>query len=400
MSPVRLSAMFVLLFPARVVPMFAGFDRPGDGIEQIPADEAQARIGQLNGVETVLLGRQYLESRRMRRWPLGRIRLAEPAGGGPDHADVFLVTHTSGAGLWESWIPSPAQPLDAGRYASWLQSDLVGTPAWALRERLVALDPAVAASGADDAAFPFSILRYAGDDLRLEEIVAQGGADLVRLLYLDRSPLAFKPGVVEEELGRDFCLHEGGLSLWSQRSALDLRVAEGFEAHGPLVLPPRSALPLLVTTELLLIESSVLRTFHERLLRADAPGSLSRLAEVKAQVLDALEEYRGTVAQSNRFSTEVTIYGQRVLGMDALYQALIERLEAVTFEITTRYQHTTNVLQFSFTVIFSALEAATLAAVIAAIRYTHDVAAVVAWATGVGLAAAMALAALLRRRMR
>lgn len=400
MGPVPLSTMFVLLFPARVAPMFAGFERPGSGIEEIPADEAQARIGQLNRVETGLLGRQYLESRRMRRWPLGRIRLVEPAGGGPDHADTFLVTHTSGAGLWESWIPAPAQPLDAGRYASWLQSDLVGTPAGVLRERLAALDPAVTISGTDDAAFPFTILRYAGDNLRLEQIVAESGASLVRLLYLDRSPLAFKPGTVEEELGRDFCLHEGGLSLWSQRSALDLRVAEGFETYGTLMLPPRSALPFLVTSELLLIERSVLRIFHERLLRADVPGSLSRLAEVKAQVLDALEEYRGTVAQSNRFSTEVTTYGQRALGMDALYQALTERLEAVTFEITTRYQHTTNVLQFLFTVIFSALEAATLAAVVAAIRYAHDAAAVIAWAVGVGLAAAIALAALLRRRMR
>jgi hypothetical protein len=127
---------------------------------------------------------------------------------------------------------------------------------------------------------------------------------------------------------------------------------------------------------------------------------MQRLIELKAQVLDGLEEYRGTVAESNRFSGEVTAYGERVLGIDALYRALNERLDGVTFEITTGYQQTTNVLQFSLTVVLGALTASYLAAAIATVHYGHDLLPIVLWAAGAGLATAAAVVILLRSRLR
>jgi hypothetical protein len=106
MSGVPLQTMFVLLFPARAPQPFTGFGEVPGRAEALPGADAAARMGQLREVETVLLGKDYLESRRLARWPFGRVELPPPDGGtGPDHADVFLLTHTAGVALWEAWIP-------------------------------------------------------------------------------------------------------------------------------------------------------------------------------------------------------------------------------------------------------------------------------------------------------
>jgi hypothetical protein len=397
--PAPLETMVVLLFPTRVPRAFTGFGELPEQVEELPAADAQARMAQLHDVELSLLGKSYLASRRLDRRPLGRIPLAPARDEGePDHADVFLLTHIAGAALWECWIPLPAQPLDAGRQIARLQADGEGSPAALLRERIGAIDRRISSLPELEDGFPFTILRSPAREPGLDAILARQGAELVRLLYLDRFPLAFKAQVVESELRRDFCLREGGISLLSQRSALDLRTGEALPVAGGLTLPPRSALPLLVTIELLLIERTVLRLFHEQ-LSLEMPGSMQRLLDLKAAVLDGLEEYRGTVAASNRFSGEVTAYGNEVLGLDELHRALVERFDHVSFEITTRYQQTTNVLQFWLTVVFGALEASTLATYLAIVHYGHALLPIVGWAAGAGLAAAAVVTLLLRRRL-
>jgi hypothetical protein len=403
-SAAAFQVMFVLLIPARAPRSFAGFGGclPG-GVEALPGEDAQARTGQLREVQSALLGREYLESRRLARWPLGRVRFpAAPGEDGPGHADVFLVTHTAGAALWECWIPAAAQPLDAARWIGWLRPDTAGSPAAVLYERLTAASGQVQVPPGAADVFPFTIVRSPGGDPPLPALIAGLGPGLVRLLYLDRSSLPFKPEVTAAELRRDFCLRDGGISLLAQRSALDLRTGEQMPAGpgGPLVLPPRSALPLLITIELLLIEREVLRLFHGKLSQAGVTASLPGLLALKAELLDGLEEYRGTVAESNRFSGEVTAYGQQALGLDTLHQALATRLDSLTFEITTSYQRTTNVLQFSLTVVIGALQAASVAAVIAAAYYARDLPPVIAWAAGAGVAAASAISVLLWRRLR
>ncbi len=180
------------------------------------------------------------------------------------------------------------------------------------------------------------VLRRPKDEPSVEALVAERGGDLVRILYLDQSPLALKRRTIEEELTRDFCPREGGISLLSGRGTLDLRVGEGLlgDSASGAVLVPRTAVPFPIVVELLLIERAVLRHFHQQLSGSEAPGSPSRLVDLKAAVLDGLAEYRGTVAASNRFSTKVTAYGEQVLGLDVLYRTLLEQLDALTFEVT------------------------------------------------------------------
>jgi hypothetical protein len=394
--------MFVVLIPTRTSTTFTGFGEQPAGIELLSEGESARRVAQLASVEVAQFGQAYLDSRRVRRWPLGRVRLsATPNGSAPDHADVYLVTHLAGAALWEAWIPVGDQPLDATRDIARLLADTEGGPVAVLREHLAGIDRELSAVPGLEDAFPFTILRTAAADQAVDALASAHGADLVRLAYLDHSPFSFKPQVVQDELHRDFCLRDGGLQLLSQRGALDLRVDEEMPRTGDdtLVLAPRSSLPLLVTIELLLMERSVLRLFHERVTTA-APESVQHLLELKAEVLNGLEEYRGTVAASNRFSSEVTSYGKRVLGIDDLYDFLAERLDAITFEITTRYQQTTAILQFWLTVVFTALSASTLAATVALVSYGQQPIPVAAWAAGVGIVFASLIALLLRGRLR
>lgn len=107
-----------------------------------------------------------------------------------------------------------------------------------------------------------------------------------------------------------------------------------------------------------------------------------------------------TVATSNRFSDEVTAYGQRVLGVDELYRALTDKLDGITFEITTRYEQTTNVLEFWLTILITAVSAGALAASVAGVAYPGQPLAMLAWAGAVGLATALVVALLLRGRLR
>ncbi len=398
MNPPRFETLLVLLFPT--VADAGLVDGQLEPLEQLAADQAKARMGQLRDVELAVLGSAYLESRRMERRPMGRIRdLGSGEDGLPEYADVFLVTHIAGVALWEAWLPAPTAPLDASRYIGWLDPESEGGPAAAVRAWIARIDPRVARPAAASDAFACTILRSPGEAPSLDEIVAAHGPDIVRVLYLDRSRLPFKRAVVAAELERDFCLRDRGISLLSRRGAIDLRTGEGMPrgADG-IVLPARSALPLLVAIELLILERAVLRLFHER-ISADQPTSVRGLLDLKAQVLSGLEEYRGTVATSNRFSDEVTAYGQRVLGIDDLYRALVDKLDGITFEITTRYQQTTNVLEFWLTVLITAVSASSLAASVAAVAFAGQPLAMLVSAVGVGLATAVVVAVLLRGRL-
>jgi hypothetical protein len=81
-------------------------------------------------------------------------------------------------------------------------------------------------------------------------------------------------------------------------------------------------------------------------------------------VLDGLEEYYGTLATGNGFSVEVTARGEVLLGIEDLYNAVIDRLEMVTFSITTRYQRSTTRIAVWLSVIFGAVMTGSLAGLI------------------------------------
>jgi len=164
-------------------------------------------------------------------------------------------------------------------------------------------------------------------------------------------------------------------------------------------LPPHSAVPFLVTLELLLIERAVLLQLYERLSQS-TPASIEGLLQLKQQVTDGLEEYYGATLAVTRFGDAVAENGERLLGIVELYDALMDRLETVSFALTTRYQQRMTQMQFWLTVVFGATEIGFIAASIATWHYYRsELGAVLAWTVGATVVSAGVLVALLRRRM-
>lgn len=129
------------------------------------------------------------------------------------------------------------------------------------------------------------------------------------------------------------------------------------------------------------------------------PRSVEELLTLKQKVLDELEEYYGAITTATRFSDEVTADGERLLGLGNLYDAVIDRLEAVSFEITMRYQKRTTLLQFWLTIVFGATEIGFIASSIATWYYHSELWAVLAWTIGVSLVTGFGLVAVLRGKM-
>jgi hypothetical protein len=220
------------------------------------------------------------------------------------------------------------------------------------------------------------------------------------LLWRDRSTRALKPDVAEVELARDYCAREGGITLLGRRAGLDIHGREDESATQAFAagLPPRSAVPFLVTLELLLIERAVLLQLYERLSQR-TPASIEALLQLKQEVTDGLEEYYGATMAATRFGDEVVADGERMLGIIDLYDALMDRLEMVSFALTTRYQQRMTQMQFWLTVVFGATEIGFIAASIATWYYRSELAAVLAWTVGATVVSAGLLVALLRRHM-
>ncbi|MBU6489974.1 MAG: hypothetical protein KGQ57_19455, partial [Burkholderiales bacterium] len=110
----------------------------------------------------------------------------------------------------------------------------------------------------------------------------------------------------------------------------DEAAAQAFEAGAP----PRSAMPFVLTLELLLIERAVLVQLYERLART-GPTTIVGLLELRREVSDSLEEYYGATMATTRFCDTVAEDGERILGIVDAYDAVMERLETVSFMLTT-----------------------------------------------------------------
>jgi hypothetical protein len=165
-----------------------------------------------------------------------------------------------------------------------------------------------------------------------------------------------------------------------------------------LGLPPRSAVPFIVTLELLLVERAVLLQLYEQ-LSSETPSTIEGLLQLKQQVTDGLEEYYGATLAATRFGDAVTEDGEEMLGIVALYDALIDRLEAVSFALTTRYQQRMTQMQFWLTVVFGATEIGFIAASLATWHYRTELGAVLAWTVAATVVSAGVLVGLLRPRM-
>jgi hypothetical protein len=109
------------------VPISIAAGMLGVGPGFLPGDASRAYTAGLVEFEQRLLGKTFLETRRIVRWPLRRIALGDwhedKSGLAPDHADVYLLSHKSGVALWEIWIPGKAQPFDTSRWIGWLDAE-------------------------------------------------------------------------------------------------------------------------------------------------------------------------------------------------------------------------------------------------------------------------------------
>lgn len=390
---------FVLMFSIRLKGAFKGFGSPHPGVAPLPSDEAKAYTTELAEFERRLLGKAFLETRRITRWPLGRIALEGLADDAPKHADVYLLSHKSSVALWEVWLHAPSQSFDATRWIDWLDAEAEGGLVARLWHVLGAINQEFTGKTSwSGLYFPLTLLRLSHQPLAT--LVEEHGSDIVHLLFLDHSHRALKPEVVAEELARDYCARQGGMTLLARRSGIDLRDAEEdhVEDAAPAGLPSRSALPFLITLELLLLEHAVLQHLYDRLSR-HMPKSVEELITLKQEVTDSLEEYYGAITNATRFSDAVTADGESLLGVGDIYDAVMERLEAVSFTITTRSQRHMTLMQFWLTIVFGASEIGFIAASISTWYYRTGLGAVLAWTIGASLVSGLILVLLLRGKV-
>jgi hypothetical protein len=342
--------------------------------KQLSENEKRKRLGALEEVELRLLGDKFLKAGRINRIAVGRLDfpIAKSAETEPTSADIYLVTHKTGAALLEVRINLPEQTFNPDLWIPWLRSDSINSIINQIRSRL--LFPL------DGSSYYCFISVYVAKK-SVEDFLESHQADVIRLLYLDSSPMPFKDDFVVNELERDFCLRKDGASFMSYSVALHIMTRDTRVAAQKSILSDakeKCSLPFFVTVELLLLEKQVLRTYYD-MLAASKLSSLSDLIGLKEKILNGLEEYYGVITRVNQFSGPLIDHGEKIFGINDIYDSVMDRLDAVTFDITTRYQRNTNVLTFWLTVLFGALESGFLASDVASSFYMNNPFMVILW---------------------
>ena len=403
-TPVKAAPGFALLFSVSLpaVPSAVDLDAALRLVGMTPFSALQlSNYRHLRDeTEVHVLGRAFMDAGRLTHSAIGRIALTRSASElhGPTVADVNLFAHVAGVALWEVWLPGQLQDFNAGRWTAWLDDQSPDSLPARVWQVLQPLNLALGGQGAYRQYLPCSVVRLPTQPLAA--LTAGQAADIVRLLWRDRSARRLKPDVVDAELARDYCARVGGITLLGCRAALDIHGCEDESALADFDsgLPPRSAVPFLVTLELLLIERAVLLQLYERLSQR-TPASIEALLELKQQISNGLEEYYGATMAATRFGDQVAEEGERLFGIIDLYDALMDRLETVSFALTTRYQQRMTQMQFWLTVVFGATEIGFIAASIATWHYRTELGAVLAWTLGAAVVSAGVLVALLSQRM-
>lgn len=395
-SDITVEPTFVLLFSVQLTSAFDGFRAPISGVTPHTSEHLKAYDERLSDLERHVFGDSFVATGRTKRWPLGRVAIRGHDASFPSHADVYLVTHSTGTAVWEAWFAGPSQPLNALQWIKWLDPDTKhGLPAL-IWHALAPVNEAISGKLTYRDFFPLTIIR--AQQAPLEAILDKHGEDVVRLLLRSRSKQRFRSEIVAKELAQNYCAQQGGLTLISRRSGLDLHGRENSEDRENGFLPLSSALPFLIVIESLLIERTVLQQLYERLSQA-MPATLEELLTLKQQILDGLEEYYGAITNSNRIGDEVANAAEPLLGIENLYHAVMTRLDAVSFAITTRYQKRMTVLQFWLTLVFGATEIGFIASGIATWHYKTELSLVLAWTAGTAIVAAIIIASLLRGKL-
>jgi hypothetical protein len=373
--------------------------RPIEAIPPLPRDFgppsqlAEGWLSQIDALQKRFLGHAYVKAGRILRIPVGRISMVEPSQHMPHYADIVLLAHVSGIALLEAWLPAPIQPFEAPRWIDWLDAESEGALPVRVWQKLLPIAQELTGRPLYDAFFPISVVR--APDALFASLREDRAIDIVRLLFLDRSDHRFKSDVVAHEVERDYCLRDDGITLLGRRSGFDLHRSDA--AYSAEL--PKEALPFLIAVEQLLVERSVLVRLYHR-LSSNMPTSIEELLATKEQALDTLEEYSGAITAMNRFSDAVATDGEELFGITDLYDAVMDRLDSVSFSITTRYQSRTTLLQVWLTVAFGAIGIGSIASIIAIWLYPANLGAVLGWTLGTTVAAALILVGLLRRQLR
>ena len=389
---------FVLLFSVQLTGAFDGFRPSIPGIMPLTAEHLRAYEERLSELERHVFGEDFVAAGRTKRWPLGRIAIHndDHDASFPPHADVYLVTHSTGTAVWEAWFTGPSQPLNALQWIGWLDPDVEDGLPKLIWRALASVNNTISGKPTYRGFFPLTIVRT--QQAPLETIIDKHGEDVVRLLLRSRSKQRFRSEIVRKELAQNYCAQEGGLTLISRRSGLDLHGREDAEDKKNGFLPLSSALPFLIIIESLLIEHTVLQQLYDRLSQA-MPATVEELLTLKQQILDGLEEYYGAITNANRIGDEVANAAEPLLGIDNLYHAVMTRLDAVSFAITTRYQKRMTALQFWLTLVFGATEIGFIASGIATWHYKTELPLVLAWTIGTAIMAAIIISFLLRGKL-
>ena len=234
---------FMLLFSVELKGAFPGFTFPVPGVSALPPEPARGYVDQFADFEERLLGEPFRAARRIVRWPLGRIALSGESDASPPHADVFLLEHKAGVALWEAWLPASEQSFDAARWLAWLDPDTEDGLIAGLWRVLAPISQALTGESSWSGTY-FPMTCYACRSIHSGRVIERHAPHLVRLLFLNHAQWTFKPEVVRAELERDYCAREGGMTLLSRRSGLDLHARESLATEeAALGLPPRTALP-------------------------------------------------------------------------------------------------------------------------------------------------------------
>ena len=240
---------FVLLFAVQLTSAFDGFPLSTPGITPLTSEHFRAYDERLSELERHVFGEDFVAAGRTKRWPLGRIAIDDDSHDVslPPHADVYLVTHSTGTAVWEAWFTGPSQPLNALQWIGWLDPDTEDGLPTRIWRALASANRAISGKPNYRGYFPLTIIR--AQQAPLETTLDMHGEDVVRLLLRSRSKQRFRPEIVRKELAQNYCLQEGGLTLISRRSGLDLHGREDVEEKERGFLPLSSALPFLIIIE-------------------------------------------------------------------------------------------------------------------------------------------------------
>lgn len=350
----------------------------------------QERLNELYNAELHVLGEGFIKADRLKRRPISKFMLAAPDSNDSYSAEIYLVTHREGVEIIEVWIEMPEQEFDPKRLLGLLKPDSEKGLVKEIQRSLAYLD---------DEQPLFTFIGIFESDINIDEFINLHSADIVNLLYLNSSLVPFKSSFVDSEIDRNFCIREGGASYMSGFTALNIMFMNTKENDSDYTqLQGRCALPFIITIEILLLEREILRKYYRKLVTGSL--SINGLIGLKQEILNGLEEYYGIIAKATQFSEPLMEFGQRILGINDLYDSIIDRLDVVIFDITTNYSRNSNTLSFWLTVLFGSLDTGLLTKSIVSIYYSHNIPTIIAWTAFVTVLTSLIIFALLYRKIK